>query len=43
MAPLSIVIVLLFLKSEIEKSGLGHFSAVRPADFKKPKIFKIRS
>ena len=39
---LSIGSALLFLKSEIEKSGLGHFSAAWATDFKKPKIFKIR-
>ena len=32
----------IFFKSEIEKSGLGHFSAAWATDSKKPKIFKIR-
>ena len=40
---LSIVSALLFFKSEIEKSDLGHFSAAWATDFKKPKILKIRS
>ena len=37
---LSIVSALLFLKSEIEKSGLGHCCAAWAPDFRKPKIFK---